>query len=241
MAISINDPKGDIAKQLLETIQSKEGVRILSDPDKTKNEILNKNIKNIYNKFPEPDNGIMSKLLGGDAYHPLYNHNKSEICNMLQNYPNDIEKIENIIKNLPVVKLNIKCRWLAIIIVLIIIIIFILYVKDYTSLSKSVNLTIIIGICSSLIIFGILFKVIGTSWYQKKGENEWKEFINEYNALENLIPSERCKYFRDQDNIDRSHELQEKQIASQNKGFQTGFLPGLGIGTGIELTKKLFN
>lgn len=220
--------------KLTDAYTSQYGIKSLNDDTKSKNDIINQNIAN--NPFPEPKNDLIAKLLGNDNYHFLYNHTKGEICNAIQNYPNDVAKIKNIIVKLPVIKVNIVCRWIAIITVMIILLLLFLYMNNNTGgLFK-----FLLFLSSMLIIGGIAYKFIGGSIAINKGNVEWNEFINEYTNLSaNHQPFEVCNILNNRDITNRQLDISEKQLYQNNRGLSTGFGQGLGIGAGFNLVKNI--
>ena len=236
MSISIQ-AESDAANRAIELQEAEKGIRFLSDTDKAEDELLNVNSKNLLQNFQEPDDGFMAKLFGGDNYHPLYNHNKSEICYYMATYPKNLDKIKNIITNLPVVKLNIHCRWIAIMVVIILILIIIVYIKNDNL--DGYFTKFLIGFGSILIIVGLLYKFIGGSLAEKRGFVEWQEFFNEYNSLKQYKGYEKCKYFKENDYKDEQNRLLSQQIRQSNNN--SGFGQGFGIGAGYGFFNILGN
>lgn len=239
MSIAISTNKDDIALKALELQQTQYGTKLLDDNQKSNNYLLENNMQNTLQVFPEPSNDIMAKLFGGDNYHQLYNHNKSEICNLLMNFPNKVDRIGEIVKNLPTIKLNIRCRWIAIFIVIILILIIIIYLKN-KSLTNSVFITFLISFGSILLIGGLLYKFVGGPVAKKNGEVEWDEFLLQYNSYQNLSPFEKCRKFQDQDNINENNRILSNQVIQQRSGFGQGF--GAGVGYGVfNMIGKMFS
>jgi hypothetical protein len=223
------------SNQLPDIYATQYGIKPLSEQQKSKSNIIDKNVG--ITSFPEPKKDLLSKLLGNDNYHFLYNHNKSEICQAMQNYPNDVTKIKNIIIALPSIKVNIRCRWIAIITVIIILILMFLYINNNTDkLFK-----FLLGLSSILIIGGIAYKFIGGSIAINKGNVEWNEFINEFNNLSvGRQPFEVCNIMNNRDMSNKQLDIMKNQSYQNNRGLSTGLGQGLGFGVGYNVVKSMF-